>query len=111
MSVVTLGFVVLLVFLFQVSNRLKEDVPDSVKEQARLMARRELEARLAELNMTSAGADGYGALLSAVQAHIAQLRDLLERAYLSYCCTPLGNAVLILARAQILLPARRNVFG
>ena len=46
------------------------------------MARKELEARLAELNMTSAGAESYGALLTAVQAHIAQLRDLLERA----CC-------------------------
>jgi len=42
------------------------------------MARKELEARLAELDMTSAGADSYGELLSAVQAHIAQLRDLLE---------------------------------
>ncbi|KAH9168042.1 hypothetical protein EDB89DRAFT_1633755 [Lactarius sanguifluus] len=42
------------------------------------MARTELEARLAELNMTSAGADSYGALLTAVQAHIAQLHDLLE---------------------------------
>lgn len=52
-----------------------------MQEQARLMARKELEARLAELNMTSAGADGYGVLLSAVQAHIAQLRDLLERAF------------------------------
>ena len=63
------------------SNKLKEDVPDSVQAQARLMARKELEARLAELNMTSAGADSYGALLVAVQAHIAQLRDLLERAF------------------------------
>jgi hypothetical protein len=52
-----------------------------VQEQARLMARKELEARLAELNMTSVGADNYGALLSAVQAHIAQLRDLLERGF------------------------------
>ncbi|KAH9046612.1 AAA domain-containing protein [Lactarius hengduanensis] len=62
----------------QISNKLKEDVPESVREQARLMARKELEARLAELNMTSAGADSYGALLTAVQAHIAQLHDLLE---------------------------------
>jgi hypothetical protein len=46
------------------------------------MARKELEGRLSELDMTPAGADGYGALLSAVQAHIAQLRDLLERASL-----------------------------
>ncbi|KAH8984497.1 AAA domain-containing protein [Lactarius hatsudake] len=61
-----------------ISNTLKEDVPESVREQARLMARKELEARLAELNMTSAGADSYGALLTAVQAHIAQLHDLLE---------------------------------
>jgi len=64
-----------------VSNKLKEEVPDSVQEQARLMARKELEARLAELDMTSAGADSYGELLSAVQAHIAQLRDLLERLF------------------------------
>jgi hypothetical protein len=70
-----------------VSNKLKEDVPDSVQVQARLMARKELEARLAELNMTSAGADSYGALLAAVQAHIAQLRDLLERAFLP-CFSP-----------------------
>ncbi|KAH8981377.1 hypothetical protein EDB86DRAFT_3087168 [Lactarius hatsudake] len=62
----------------QISNTLKEDVPESVREQARLMARMELEARLAQLNMTSAGADSYGALLTAVQAHIAQLHDLLE---------------------------------
>jgi len=48
------------------------------------MARKELEARLAELNMTSAGADSYGALLTAVQAHVAQLRDLLERAVLYF---------------------------
>lgn len=46
------------------------------------MARKELEARLAELNMTSAGAESYGTLLTAVQAHIAQLHDLLERV----CC-------------------------
>ncbi|KAH9028969.1 AAA domain-containing protein [Lactarius pseudohatsudake] len=62
----------------QISDKLKEDVLESVREQARLMARKELEARLAELNMTSAGADSYGALLTAVQAHIAQLHDLLE---------------------------------
>lgn len=64
--------------IHQISNKLKEDVPETVQAQARLMARKELEARLAELNMTSAGAESYGALLTAVQAHIAQLRDLLE---------------------------------
>ncbi|KAH9017195.1 hypothetical protein EDB85DRAFT_2203339 [Lactarius pseudohatsudake] len=61
-----------------ISNKLKEDVPESVQEHACLMARKELEAHLAELNMTSAGTDSYGALLTAVQAHIAQLHDLLE---------------------------------
>jgi hypothetical protein len=94
-----------------VSHKLKEDVPDSVKEQARLMARKELEARLAELNMSSAGADSYGALLSSVQAHIAQLRDLLERVCLFRFCTPLCSIVLMLAHAQTWLPARRSAFG
>ena len=51
------------------------------------MAHKELEARLAELNMTSAGAESYGARLTAVQAHIAQLHDLLERAYIFLCVT------------------------
>ncbi|KAF8263236.1 AAA domain-containing protein [Lactarius quietus] len=64
--------------IHQISNKLKADVPESVRAQARLMAQKELEARLAELNMTSAGADSYGERLTAVQAHIAQLRDLLE---------------------------------
>ena len=31
-------------------------------------------------DMTPEGAESYGQLLTAVQAHIAQLRDLLERA-------------------------------
>lgn len=62
----------------QISNKLKEGAPESVRAQARLMAQKELEARLAELNMSSADADNYGARLTAVQAHIAQLRDLLE---------------------------------
>jgi hypothetical protein len=62
----------------QTSNKLKEEVPESVRVQARLMAQKELEARLAELNMSSADADTYGARLTAVQAHIAQLRDILE---------------------------------
>ena len=60
-----------------------------MQEQARLMARKELEARLAELDMSSADADSYGALLSAVQAHISQLRHLLERAFLLCFCADL----------------------
>ncbi|KAH9038672.1 hypothetical protein EDB83DRAFT_2524497 [Lactarius deliciosus] len=45
------------------------------------MARKELDARLGELNTTFAGTDSYGALLTAVQAHIAviaHLHDLFE---------------------------------
>lgn len=63
----------------KVSDKLKSDVPDHVKEQAREMARQELARRLEELNMTSAEAKGYGALLDAVQSHIALLFDLFER--------------------------------
>ena len=43
------------------------------------MARQELARRLEELNMSAAEAKGYGSLLTSVQAHIAQLHDLLER--------------------------------
>ncbi|KAI0315297.1 AAA domain-containing protein [Amylostereum chailletii] len=62
----------------QVSDKLKQDVPESVKEQAREMARQELARRLEELNMSAADAKGYGSLLTAVQAHTIQLHDLLE---------------------------------
>ncbi|KAK7683695.1 hypothetical protein QCA50_013071 [Cerrena zonata] len=62
----------------QISDELKNDVPDHVKEQAREMARQELARRLEDLNMTAGEAKGYGALLDAVQAHIARLHDLFE---------------------------------
>ncbi|TFY75430.1 hypothetical protein EWM64_g8582 [Hericium alpestre] len=51
---------------------------DEIKEQAREMARQELARRLEELNMSAIEAKGYGALLTAVQSHIAPLHDLLE---------------------------------
>lgn len=60
------------------SDKLKNEVPDHIREQAREMARQELARRLEELNMTNAEAKGYGALLEAVQSHIAILFDLLE---------------------------------
>ncbi|CCM05477.1 uncharacterized protein FIBRA_07698 [Fibroporia radiculosa] len=62
----------------QVSDALKNNVPDRIKEEARAMARQELARRLEELDMSAGEAKGYGALLTAVQAHIAQLHDLLE---------------------------------
>ena len=45
------------------------------------MAKQELARRLKELDMSPGEAKAYGALLSAVQAHIVRLHDLLERAY------------------------------
>jgi hypothetical protein len=70
------------------------------------MAQKELEARLAELNMSSADADNYGARLTAVQAHIAQLRDLLERT-----CVVSLLCGIVLTHTQICLPVRRSASG
>ncbi|KZT64100.1 hypothetical protein DAEQUDRAFT_679169 [Daedalea quercina L-15889] len=61
-----------------VSDALKNNVPDHVKEKAREMARQELARRLEELDMKVSEAKGYGALLNAVESHIATLHDLLE---------------------------------
>ncbi|KAH8102169.1 AAA domain-containing protein [Cristinia sonorae] len=62
----------------QIPDKLKNDVPDHIREEARELARRELARRLEELNMSTAEARGYGALLEAVQPHITLLFDLLE---------------------------------
>ncbi|KAJ3505514.1 hypothetical protein NLJ89_g7376 [Agrocybe chaxingu] len=62
----------------QVSDKLKQDVPDEVKERAREMARQELQRRLEELDMSAAEAKGYSVLLNATQTHMASLLDLLE---------------------------------
>ena len=72
----------------QIPDALKNDVPDHVKERAREMARQELARRLEELNMSAGDAKGYGSLLTAVEGHIAQLHDLLEREWLD-CDTDL----------------------
>ncbi|EPT01986.1 hypothetical protein FOMPIDRAFT_1119374 [Fomitopsis schrenkii] len=61
-----------------VSDALKNNVPDHVKERAREMARQELARRLEELDLKVSEAKGYGALLGAVESHIATLHDLLE---------------------------------
>ncbi|KAJ7165324.1 AAA domain-containing protein [Mycena filopes] len=62
----------------QVSDELKAQVPDHVREKAREMARQELQRRLEELDMTAGEAAGYGQLLTATQAHMVSLYDLLE---------------------------------
>jgi von Willebrand factor A domain-containing protein 8 len=65
----------------QVSDELKNAVPDDIKKKAQELAREELNRRLEELNMSPGDAKAYGALLTAVQAHIASLLDLLERVF------------------------------
>ncbi|KAJ7628770.1 AAA domain-containing protein [Roridomyces roridus] len=62
----------------QVSDKLKQSVPDHVQEKAREMARQELQRRLEELDMSESQAAGYGQLLDATQAHMVSLHDLLE---------------------------------
>ncbi|EIN14530.1 hypothetical protein PUNSTDRAFT_118001 [Punctularia strigosozonata HHB-11173 SS5] len=64
--------------VYQVSDQLKNEVPEQIKEQARDMARQELARRLEELNMSTLEAKGYAALMSAVEPHIVRLHDLLE---------------------------------
>ncbi len=53
------------------------------------MARQELQRRLEELDMSQSEAKGYGQLLSATQAHMASLLDLLERNYPFYASSPI----------------------
>ncbi|KAK2460039.1 hypothetical protein APHAL10511_007962 [Amanita phalloides] len=62
----------------QVSDELKQNVPDEIKERAREMARQELQRRLEELDMSDMEARGYGELLQSTQAHMLSLHDLLE---------------------------------
>lgn len=60
-------------------DSVKQNVPDHIKEKAREMARQELQRRLEELDMSALQAEGYSALLTATQTHMASLLDLLER--------------------------------
>jgi len=62
----------------QVSDELKANVPDHIKEQAREMARAELARRLEELNMSRNEARGYQALYAAVETHVRRLVEVLE---------------------------------
>ncbi|KAL0946287.1 hypothetical protein HGRIS_012537 [Hohenbuehelia grisea] len=62
----------------QVSDELKDNVPEHIKNKAREMARAELQRRLQELDMSVSEARGYGELLNATQGHMLALYDLLE---------------------------------
>ncbi len=63
----------------QVSDALKGNITDDIREKAREMARQELRHKLEELDMSATEARGYGALLNATQIHMAALLNLLER--------------------------------
>jgi ABC-type transport system involved in cytochrome bd biosynthesis fused ATPase/permease subunit len=63
----------------QVSDKLKESVPDEIKDKAREMARQELQRRLDDLDMTAADAKSYGSILTAISTHLLSLHNLLER--------------------------------
>lgn len=69
----------LMVICVQVSDKLKQGVPDHIKEKAQEMARQELQRRLEELNMSASEAKGHGQLIGATEVHMASLLDLLER--------------------------------
>jgi hypothetical protein len=90
-----------------VSDEVKEQVPDHIKEKAREMAQEELKRRLEELDMSASEAKGYGELLTATQAHILSLHDLLERASTFVH----GPDVYLTPRYQTSPRRRRNVFG
>ena len=70
-------------------------MPDHVKEKAREMARQELARRLEELDMKVSEAKGYGALLGAVESHIATLHELLESTFTNkpYCSSMLTKVL------------------
>lgn len=70
------------------------------------MARQELARRLEDLDMKVSEAKGYGALLGAVESHIATLHDLLESASPSEL-----SGVHMLMMLQIWLQEKRNVYG
>ncbi|KAL8292641.1 hypothetical protein RQP46_001253 [Phenoliferia psychrophenolica] len=53
----------------QIPDQLKEDVPDEIKNKARDMARKELAARLAEIDLTSGQASTYSAYHNDLEAN------------------------------------------
>lgn len=65
----------------KVPEALKDNVPNHIKEKAREMAREELKRRLEELDMSFSEAKAYGSILTATQAHMLSLYNLLERTF------------------------------
>ena len=91
----------------QVPQKAKDQVPEEVKARAREMAKKELERKLNELEMSPHDARGYGKLLDAVQAHIATLMDVFES--LSPTRPSLISRLSFVF--QTWLPGRTSAFG
>lgn len=64
--------------IHQIPDALKAAVPDEIKDKARDMARKELAARLAEIDLTSGQASIYSGYHDAVAAHVQQLVSFLD---------------------------------
>lgn len=65
----------------QISDELKQQVPEHIKERAREMAKAELARKLAELDMSTGEAGAYLRYHRRVAAHITTLTALLESAF------------------------------
>ncbi|CAH7688707.1 AAA domain-containing protein [Phakopsora pachyrhizi] len=64
--------------IYQVSDQLKAEVPEYIKERARQMSQQELARKLEDLNMSSGQATNYDYYFKPVRAHISQLQSILE---------------------------------
>ena len=64
--------------MFQVSDRLKETVPDHVKKAAREMGEKAFRERLREINMSQFEHEMYTKYLDRVKKPIQQLRNILD---------------------------------
>lgn len=62
----------------QISQELKDSVPEEIKTQARDMARAELAKQLAEIDLTNGQASVYSQYYNAVQSHVNQLVTFLD---------------------------------
>ena len=95
--------------LGQVPGALKQQVPEEIQEKAREMARQELKRRLEELDMSYSQAKGYGDLLTATQAHMLSLHNLLERQSRNFGMLSLNTEFIVVL--QILPRKKKNEFG
>lgn len=62
----------------QVSQELKDAVPEEIKTQAREMARAELAEKLKQIDLTNGQASIYSQYYASVQSHVSQLVTFLD---------------------------------